>query len=423
MYVLASLIAFGLFAALAWRSRPLALALLAAVLPSYLLRGTLAGIPFTWLEVFSLILIAVWIVKGEIKRAIQIPRPWLIVSTGLLAAAFVATFIAPDTREALGILKAYFIEPIAVFLVGVTTLKRPQDIHRLVTGLLAGAAAASLVALFQYLTGLGLPIPWDAELRATGPFPYPNALALYAGPIAVLGAWESIRMLNTHGWHRAWPWFVETLLAITGVILAQSEAGIGALLIVLFVSALALPKLRPITIGLAALGLVGVLLIPSLQSFVVQKATLNDYSGMVRRSQWEETWAMIKDRPVFGAGLNGYPAALMQYHVRTDLEIFQYPHTLLLNVWSELGLLGLLVLIGLAYVVGNTAHTAWKNRAHTDPFLLAMAFAALAQMTIQGFVDVPYFKNDLALLTWLILALIALAPMYGSPSSKTTEPS
>lgn len=419
MYALASLIAFGLFAALAWRSRPLALALLAAVLPSYLLRGSLAGIPFTWLEVFSLILIAVWIWKGEAKRALEIPRPWLFASAALLFAAVVATFVAPDTRAALGILKAYFIEPITLFLVAVTTLKTTKDIRRVLAGLLAGAAACSLFAIFQCLTGLGLPIPWDAELRATGPFPYPNALALYAGPIAVLGAWESVRVFRADGARRAWPWIVGTLLAITGVVLAQSEAGIGALAIVLFLSALGLPKIRRFALGAAVLGLVALLAVPSLQSFVIQKATLNDYSGTVRRSQWTETWAMLKDRPVFGAGLDGYPSALVRYHGRTDLEIFQYPHTILFNVWSELGLLGIIAVLGLAAITGKTARTAWKGRAHADPFLALAASAALVQMIIHGLVDVPYFKNDLATLTWLILALLVLAPLYGNRHAKS----
>jgi O-antigen ligase len=106
---------------------------------------------------------------------------------------------------------------------------------------------------------------------------------------------------------------------------------------------------------------------------------------------------MLVDRPIRGAGLSGYPTVFAPYHKAGHIEIFQYPHTLVLNFWSEVGLAGLLAfaLIMLRFFRDATATKAWT---------LAGAGAALL---VHGLVDVPYFKNDLAMLFWLLMAFAA----------------
>ena len=104
---------------------------------------------------------------------------------------------------------------------------------------------------------------------------------------------------------------------------------------------------------------------------------------------------MLADHPYLGAGLNGYPVALAPYHDATFYEIFQYPHNVILNVWCELGLLGLIGFFGCVLFI---THFAWQNKK--DPWVLACA-AALLTMLIHGMVDVPFMKNDLVILTVL----------------------
>ncbi|MCH8049550.1 hypothetical protein IH979_02465, partial [Patescibacteria group bacterium] len=76
-------------------------------------------------------------------------------------------------------------------------------------------------------------------------------------------------------------------------------------------------------------------------------------------------------------------------------------HNIFLNIWSELGILGLLAFFWLAF------YTIRTIQIHRDDALKLAAFAALATMVIHGLVDVPYFKNDLAVMTWLLLAIIS----------------
>jgi O-antigen ligase len=117
----------------------------------------------------------------------------------------------------------------------------------------------------------------------------------------------------------------------------------------------------------------------------------------VRKEIWSETWAMLKDRPLLGAGLSGYKETFAPYHEAGHIEIFQYPHQLVLNFWVELGLAGVVVFF---LLMARFFQAAIATRAWT----LAGAGAALL---VHGLVDVPYFKNDLSMLFWLLMAFAA----------------
>ena len=111
---------------------------------------------------------------------------------------------------------------------------------------------------------------------------------------------------------------------------------------------------------------------------------------------------LLKDHPMLGAGLSGYPTALKPYHQRTDLEIFQYPHNIFLNIWVEMGLLGLIGFIFLIVTVLRTTIISMHSQAKACGYIVIFV---LIQMFLHGLVDVPYFKNDLAILTWTLLAI------------------
>lgn len=401
--ILALLLVFG---TVTWRDTRFGLFLIAAALPSYLLRFSIVGIPTTLLELLIVFFVGIWFVKHG--RTFALPaaaKRWVAPISLLLLASIVAVFASPNTTAALGVWKAYFVEPVLLFLIAHDVLREEKDREQVVLALGIGGLFVALFGLVQWVTGLGFPVPWDLERRVTSVFPYPNAVGLYLGPIIVLGgfAWRRQRVF----WSGALP------LMLLAVVLAQSEAAYVALLATAIIAGLLMPRTRIPTMALVALATVLVMAIPTIRQPVFEKLTLHDYSGEVRRSQWTETVAMLQDHWAVGAGLSGYPTVFAPYHQATQYEIFQYPHNILLNVWVELGLLGLAAFGALVLATVHTAWPALRETARGNPHPLAVAAVlALGEMTVHGLVDVPYFKNDLAVLTWLLLALLSLSSTY-----------
>jgi len=392
--------AFGLTT---WLNPRGGLLLLVALLPSYLLRTELFGVPTTLLELLLLTFVVVWLIKHRPALSSLLPTRTILIPLGLLLlSSTVSLFVAPDLMGAAGIWKAYFIEPIILFFIVRHELIRSSiTAEDLFKALGLTAFILSLVAIVQWITGAGLPIPWDIERRVTSVFDYPNALGLFLGPVVIIGAMHTRRLTKDVS---TWFWPTVTILSLIATTLAQSEAAIVAIVATLLLGGFVNKKTRRFTIaGTLIMG--ALVLLPPWRADVVGKLTLQDYSGQVRLSQWSETVDLLQDHWMLGTGLSGYPTALEPYHQATHYEIFQYPHNIVLNIWVELGLLGLIAVALLAWQL------LVRGRSIKPESLVGYAaLFALIEIAIHGLVDVPYLKNDLAILTWLLIATLLYAP-------------
>lgn len=398
------------FAGLAWRDLQLGLTLLFALLPSYLIRFSLGPIPTTLLECLVLVSVAIWLTKHHGWRislsslsALRIP-----LLLGLATACFSAA-LSPDVFSALGILKAYYFEPVLVILMLVGTLKTRRDWYALFYALVASGSVVAIFGTVQFATKLGIPSPWNTEARITSVFDFPNAVGLFLAPILSVLLVAIVAYRQTLSGKTRIIFGLATILMTLAIVLAKTEAAIVAVPIALLITLLVAKT--PIKQKIAAViaTTVIVLALGIFSAPVREKLLLQDLSGNARTAMWHETLQLLADQPLIGAGLAGFPAAIAPYHDATFYEIFQYPHNIFLNIWVELGLFGVLVFVLLAIQI---LRLVWQRR--NDPFILAI-FAALLTMTIHGLVDVPFFKNDLAMMTaGLLAALIAL------PSLKKT---
>ena len=458
--VIALLILFGLIAV---QDFFLGVLIVVGLLPSYLIRFNIIGIPTTFLECMVLILITMWLIRSIPRLYKEGVRGWsdnriVIPIILLLLAATIGIFVSPDKHAALGVYKAFYLEPILFFFLIIDVLKKQtgtistvpyeQIKAKIFRALGAGSLIVSLFAIIQWIFGIGIPSPWDLERRITSIFDYPNALALFLGPIIVLSFFEFQRHFSPPsqggiGGGRAvkrftswsWFWLLTGSLGLINVILAQSEASWIALVATFFlfvvvkffesfrdrVRGVGTPPITRFIFIVPIIFIACVIVIIPFRNYALEKLTLNDSSGHVRISQWTETIALLKDHPIFGAGLSGYPIALKPYHKNISLEIFQYPHNFILNIWVELGLLGLVAFGLLAWRIirmcKNDCARDGRNRPlHAIP-TNAIPFIFF-EMTIHGLVDVPYFKNDLALLTWILLAVF-IADYAHTKSSQT----
>jgi len=150
---------------------------------------------------------------------------------------------------------------------------------------------------------------------------------------------------------------------------------------------------------------------------IYQKLTFQDVSGAIRLEMWNETFQMLKSNLVFGTGLAGYQNAMEQYHTKDFVEIYLYPHNIILNFWSEIGLFGLLAFIWMMIVffylgaVGAGECHA-ERKPDTRHYIKITLISSMSVLLIHGLADVPYFKNDLAVLFWIIYGMMILSLIY-----------
>ncbi|PIW79456.1 MAG: hypothetical protein COZ99_00880 [Parcubacteria group bacterium CG_4_8_14_3_um_filter_48_16] len=439
MYTFALILCAAGYAYLAFRNLRMALAFLAATTPSYLLRLTIFGIPTTFLESMLVVLVVCWVLT-ETPRNIRthlasLPYRYGIVLFAL--AATIALFIAPDVRAAAGIWKAYIIEPIALYIVA-TAIVRKRDVPLLIGSLSLSVLAASLLAVYQHFTGWGISNPfWAAAAtrRVTSFYGYPNALGLFAVPVLllVIGWLQATLAERRKDAVTFAKIFLQAVVWGTGVAALVFADATGAIVaLVAGVAVFGIFWSRRTAAATAALVLIGIgmlVLMPQYREPLVRELTLNGTSGIIRKMQWEETLAMLKGRPIFGAGLAGYQTRVASYHTVDYIEVYLYPHNVVLNFWSETGLFGMVSVLVIWLAI--LARTGFAGQGMVRPrgglflredplaeraYLLAFA-AAFFAMLVHGLVDVPYFKNDLAVLFWLLAALSVI--MIQAPRQQT----
>lgn len=374
------------------------LIVLPVLLPGYLLRFEIGPLPTTALEVFLGILFVAFTVgfgwKGW-RLAWSRLQVWHWPLVFWFLASLAACFWSPSVVAGLGLWRAHVLEPLLVFIMLPVLLESEREKKYFEWSLCASVGLVTLWAVIQFASGLGIPSPWNVSIvdgrRATGPFPFPNALALFVVPI---GAWAFARKY----------WFV-TASAFLAALLARSDGGVGALLIACWFALLFDKRWRKIAVGAVLTAVVAVGVIPQIREPFVKLVTFQDWSGRVRVWMWDETLQMLRDRPLTGAGMGGYPIVVAPYHGHDFIEIFQYPHNIVLNFWSETGLLGLLAFV---WVV-----VTWikQGRMTMRPY---EAYAVLIAILVHGLVDVPYFKNDLAIAFWMLVFLTTVRLDQGS---------
>ncbi len=482
------------------RSQKWALLLLLTCLPLYTIRLSFLGIPATLFEAMILLLFAVWfvinfsslfiILKLKIKnyfQGVEVSRdkrlntneryPLDVEIILVLIISFIAVFVSGITNTGLGIWKAYFFEPIMVFILIFNIFFKNKEgqndllnlFKKIILPLGLAVFFVSTFAIFQKISGYYIPNElWAASAtrRVTAIYGYPNAVGLFLAPIFLLMFSFLLAMRSKYSCERTecakWnpislKWFwrmpvsekllfsflkITCLTSLLAIYFAKSEGALIAIVVgVIFLAFFFEPfnkfaKVRILVVVLFLILLALIFSIAPLQKSVLEKIKLNDFSGQVRKAQWQEAGIMLRDGNwLLGAGLAGYQNKIAPYHqngiyiknddpefdrlIKVDpayqakywqpLEIFLYPHNIFLNFWVELGLFGMLLFLWIiikALYVGFCSlgdETVMERR-----FLILGTMGAILVMAIHGIVDVPYFKNDLAVLFWVVISLIGV---------------
>lgn len=336
-----------------------------------------------------------------------------------LLAGAISVVTAPSLTAALGLYRAYLLEPIAFGLVLMNVLRTSQRAGLVAAGLGAGATVAGLANSYVVLSGL---IQRTYQVTESPPvviYMTANAVALYVVPIVGLAI--SLALYGTNGRDR---WVAAAFVVVGTEItaLSFSRGGYLALAAVVLVAVL-LHRRRWVLLGLAVIALAAVAIIPPIRHRIVIE-TQNVYGNTVqsRIDLWTAAIKLIEHRPIFGAGLSGFQTRAAPYitHIHTQANFID-PHNIVLNFWVETGLLGLIAFAWIMVVGFRISRRGWRESSpEWRPYELGV-FLALVAVVVHGMVDVPYFKNDLSLLFWTMIGIALAGRQWGARSAPRTS--
>ncbi|MCA9374167.1 O-antigen ligase family protein [Candidatus Peregrinibacteria bacterium] len=382
---------------------------------------------------------------------------WLIVGmAGILVAAGLSFLVTekelpilygnvyPSLRIALGILKGWILAPILYALLLLGVVRKTKEGLDVLNAYTISAVILSLWALYQVIAQDFI----TPDMRASGPFENANYLALYIGPALLymtIRVRDALFPLALIEGKRRWSMpflkgkvpvdytlsslvFTAALILLFALIASKSY---GAMVAV-FVAGIFYFGMEywqywrkegkttfpwKVTL-LAAAGLFLILLIvfavdPSKWQAMFQFSQRN--SSSVRIEVYSIAWGLLADNWLLGVGMGQFQALYQLEgmnilgHVPYELNML-HPHNFALAIWLNLGILGLasfilILALGLQKVWPHFT-TFFQEKVKGVGKVRMIAFAMMLSIVVHGFFDTPFFKNDLALLFWIVLGVL-----------------
>jgi O-antigen ligase len=339
-------------------------------------------------------------------------------------------------------------------------------IHHLIKALILAGAIVAAVGLLQFV---GLDLAWifgtkttsafaentvadNGVLRVTSVYGNPNNLGLALGRIWPLAA--ALALVNSRTWPtaRAQPSILHSnpvpdhaekskipillslsvVLILAGIAVSFSRGaflGVAAALLVLGVGCgqslqrVAQSNRGSDPVAASPVRARWLWLLPGLV-IVIAGIALLLRGGLAGGSTgprvliWREALALIQLHP-FGLGLDQF----YYYHnpafgrslidpalIGTSEQYAAHPHNLLLDTWLRLGPLGVLAFgwVLVRFFQRGVAVCRYGDR--TGALLALATLAAMAAALVHGMVDNVYFVPDLAIIFWLLIALVDKHP-------------
>lgn len=116
------------------------------------------------------------------------------------------------------------------------------------------------------------------------------------------------------------------------------------------------------------------------------------FSTLMRLSYWRETWELIKAHPLIGVGLSNF-----------NLKMSRYAHNSYLQIWAEMGLLGLLSFLWLIYTVFEHSFKNLMNSLHNKQTVCLTASVII--FLLHNLLDFSFFLPEVSFIWWIILGL------------------
>ncbi len=434
------------------------------IFPLYLVKLDIAGVPINVLELAILILFVFFLVAelGELWRGsigargdrrlwmkgIWAKHKWFWLGTGaFLLISLLAVWIVPretmlidgqtlyeSRKVAWGIFKGWIVLPYLYFTMMWFGFRRQSELYTSLYAYIFSVLPLALWAFYQYFTGQFI----TADSRASGPFVNANYLAMYLVP-AVTALWVLIVRGVLLGFHvrRFVTGMILAMLYTVALLMTHSYAAIGAVMLALLVFLITafrlharyqkheeIDLLKKIAYFLGVFALIAVMAASVLYVGTEKWRLFTDFqdrsSSGVRLQVYQIDADFVLHNPLLGIGFGQYEpkynleAPLILGHAPYEWVMI-HPHDTLLAVWLNLGLAGVILFVSLLVLMCRGYFLA---DTYEEKFFRLIGLSMLLAISLHGLVDTYIFKNDLAMVFWLIVALTLLPRKFSGSAVK-----
>lgn len=335
-----------------------------------------------------LVVLVIWV----IGKRVLLPQPVSIKYALLLfTLAIVVSFIF--SKDKLISLKELYKYLTAILLFITIVSLSPLHKNRVILCILIAGFFISLACIYQYAFGFQhllkiitkqgttnyFTLDYISRRRPFFPFITPNILAGYLAMIIPLSLSPKKRI-----------WLI---LPLSFALLLTKS--LGALLSIFFALIIYF-YLEGNLKKIGLFSLTGLLIIIGFVFFIraimPKQHTQPVFSAVMRLNYWQDTLRIIMSHPLSGVGLGNF-----------NLEYSRYSHNSYLQIWAEMGILGIISFLWLVISVLNASLKNFKSS--TQKAQLASIIAANLVFLVHNGVDFTFFLPEVSLIWWVILGL------------------
>ncbi len=223
-----------------------------------------------------------------------------------------------------------------------------------------------------------------------------NYVAMYLEPPFAMGA-AFLMLSRDLKWKlagAAW-----TLVTGAALVLTFSKGAYLALFGLLALIVVTVPRWRVALVAVVMAAALAATQVPLLMARMQTIASSVDGRVQVFGNAFE----VIRQHPLFGVGLAGYT-----YSFRGAMSEI-YPHDIWLTFWVEVGIVGLAAFAFIYFAVQWRGWRLWPATEGLWRTALWGSLGALLMWFVHGVVDSPYWKNDMSVEFWILVALVLVA--------------
>ena len=356
------------------------------------IRPFISSLAFPYLNmaysVLLFIFLLFWVfLKGWPLNKIQtLKYPIILFCLALIISTFCSINIFQSFKEL-----SKYISGLLVFFIAIN-LDRVNKTKTIRAIALAGLIISAL-AIYQYFFGFrhlseyiakygisdSFTLDYISRQRVFFPFVTPNTLAGYLAMIIPLTLTNKNRIA----------YIVPLCFAL---LLTKSLGALLSLFLALLIYSYLQGKIEKRRI-LIFCGLIIAIGLVFMARLAVPRQHLQPiFSTIMRLNYWRDTLKIIQSHPLTGVGIGNF-----------NLSQSRYAHNSYLQIWAELGILGIVSIVWLIIAIFKSAI---KNiNLYPNKKLLISLITANAVFLINNLVDFSFFLPEVSLVWWVILGL------------------